>query len=424
MAITSATRERTGVPTGRARTGTAAWLIITGILLSAFNLRTAVISVGPLLDEIQRGLGMSATLAGVLTTLPVIAFAVFGGVTPALARRHGERTVLIASLLLMSLGLLVRATVTSVPVFLLASALALAGGAVGNVALPSVVKHYFPHRVGPMTTAYSTALAVGSMVSAATTVPLERLLGGSWQAALGIWMVPALLAVVPWLALRAPRPGTAPDRTTTPTDPPRLRGLARNRLSWALLLAFGSQSLIAYVFFGWLPEMLRDKDFGSAEAGMMMGVFTGVAIPVSIVVPLLAARAAHQRWILVALSAGLAAGIPLLWAGTAALPVWSALVLISIGMGTFPLMLTLFVLRARTSTGTAGLSAFAQSGGYLIAGAGPLLVGVFYQATDSWAPAFVLLLVAMVVHLVTAWPASAHRFVEDELTALPEPARH
>lgn len=412
MALMSPSRS-TSATGGTTEPVATTWLIVFGVMLSAFNLRTAVTSVGPLLDKIQTGLSMSATTAGVLTTLPVIGFAVMGAATPALTRRFGARAVLITALFVMSAGLLVRASVVSIPVFLAASALALAGGAVGNVALPSVVKRYFPHRVGPMTTAYSTSLAIGTMVSAAATVPLERLLGGSWQMALGIWAIPALLAIVPWLALRSLRPNAT--AAGTPPTPP-LKGLARNRFAWTMLLSFGSQSLIAYILFGWLPEMMRDHGYSSAQAGLMLGVFTAIGIPVAVIVPLLAARLRHQRPVLVALVACYVLGMPALWLGGESAVTWIGLLLVGTGMGTFPLMLTLFALRTKTSAGTAGLSAFAQSGGYLIAGIGPLLVGVLYETTGSWTAPFVLLLTAVAVHLVTGWSTTRSRFLEDELT--------
>lgn len=163
-----------------ASTSARTWLIATGVILAALNLRTAVTSVGPLLDLIQHDLGMSASVAGVLTTLPVLAFAVLGGLTPLLSRRFGPQSVLIAALAVMAAGLIVRAMVPSTTVFLVASAAALAGGAVGNVAIPGMVKLYFPDRIGAMTTVYTTSLALGTTVAAAIAVPLADGFGGHW----------------------------------------------------------------------------------------------------------------------------------------------------------------------------------------------------------------------------------------------------
>lgn len=387
------------------------WLLVAGVVLAALNLRTAVTSVGPLLDLIQHDLGMSASVAGVLTTLPVLAFAVLGGLTPVLSRRFGPQSVLVTALAVMAAGLVVRATVASTAVFLIASAFALAGGAVGNVAIPGMVKRYFPDRIGTMTTVYSTALALGTTIAAAVAVPLADGFGGHWQPALGLWALPAVLAMVPWLLLRSPSGGgTAPAAVQQPVP-----GLARSRMAWLMLLAFGSQSLIAYSMFGWLPEMMRDHGYSASTAGYMLAIFNAVSVPVSMVVPVLAGRLRSQRPVLAVLLAGYLLGFPGLWLGGVSAWTWASLFLVAVGMGTFPLMLTMFALRTRTAGGTAGLSAFAQSGGYLLSGLGPLLIGVLLEATGSWTAPFALLFAAVAVHAFAGWRIAAPRYLEDEL---------
>ncbi|GLZ75284.1 MFS transporter [Actinorhabdospora filicis] len=391
------------------------WLLVAGVLLTAMNLRTAVTSVGPLLDEIRSGLGMNNVLAGVLTTLPVLAFAGLGGLTPALGRRLGERRLLIIALLTMSLGLVARAFSHSVPLFLVFSALALAGGAVGNVAIPAVVKRHFPDRVGPMTTAYSTALAVGTMITAAFTVPLEHAFDGNWRLAMGVWVVPALLAVVPWALWRDPA-RDAEDRAEAAAP---VKRVWRSRLAVMMVIFFGMQSMIAYVMFGWLAQLFRDTGRTASQAGLMLAVFTAISIPVSMIVPSVAAKLRDQRPVLFTLVGLYLVGLPGLVLGRGALQ-WAALVVTGVAMGTFPLVLTLFGLRTRSPQGTAALSAFAQSGGYLIAGTGPLLVGVLYQVTDGWAAPFALLIAAALVALVTGAYIARDRYLEDELAEAAE----
>ncbi|HEX2143891.1 MAG TPA: MFS transporter, partial [Glycomyces sp.] len=179
----------------------AGWLLIAGVVLAAFNFRTAVTSVGAILAELRTGLGMSEAVAGLLTALPVLAFAGLGALAPRLARRFGPRALLIGALLTMSVGMVARAYAPNIALFLFFSLLALAAGAVGNVAVPVIVKRYFPNRIGVMTTAYSTTLAVGAAVAAATTAPIDRL-AGDWRIALAVWSLPALIAIVPWLMWR------------------------------------------------------------------------------------------------------------------------------------------------------------------------------------------------------------------------------
>ncbi|MFJ8466689.1 MFS transporter [Streptomyces swartbergensis] len=194
-------------------TSTRAWttrLLVLGIVLSALNLRPAITSFGALLEEVRDGLGMSGSVAGLLTSLPSLCFAVFGVMAPRLARRFGAGAVVCAGMAAIATGLAIRPYAGGTAGFLAASALALMGIAVSNVLMPVIVKHWFPDRVGSMTGLYSMALALGTALAAAITVPLTDALGGSWQSGLGLWAGLAVAAVLPWLPfVRGRGAGTA-----------------------------------------------------------------------------------------------------------------------------------------------------------------------------------------------------------------------
>ncbi|NUR83523.1 MAG: MFS transporter [Nonomuraea sp.] len=391
----------------RSRTGSLAWLLVLGIVLAALNLRTAVTSVGPLLDQLAAGLGMSSVGTGLLTTLPVLAFATVGAITPTLARRIGEHRLLLLALVTLGVGTLVRSLVGSSTVFLLSSAVALSGGAVGNVLIPTLIKRHFPKRTGIMTTVYTTALAVGTMLAAAATVPIERA-SGDWHVALGVWAALAVVAAIPWLALLRHEP----ERDTGQKDA-GIRRVARSKLGWMVAVYFGTQSMIAYIMFGWLATILVDSGFSTSQAGLMLGIFTALNIPVSILIPALATRFRDQRPMVVGLVVAYTIGFLGLWFAPASTAmVW--VVFVAIGMGSFPLALVMLGLRTRTAEATAGLSAFGQSAGYLIAGAGPLLVGLLHEATGGWAVPYTMMLVVVVVQLFTGLYAGRNRYLEDE----------
>ncbi|GAB3648945.1 MFS transporter [Glycomyces tarimensis] len=385
-----------------------AWMLVAGVVLAAFNFRTAVTSVGALLSEVQDGLGMSETVAGVLTTLPVIAFAALGALAPRLTRRFGPRAVMTCALVGMSVGLIARAYAGHWATFLLFSLLALAAGAIGNVAVPVIVKEFFPRSIGRMTTAYSASLAIGTSIGAFATVPIAHW-WGDWRLALAVWAVPSLLAVVPWLLWRPPA-GHAEARNGA-----RLAGVWRSKLAWAMLLAFGTQSAMAYIFLGWLTAFLRSEGMDAAAAGAMLGLFTLVQIPVFMVVPTIAARTVRQRGVFLALASCYPVGVGGLWlfGGGASTWVWTAV--LGVAMSVFPLILTLFGLRARTSAGTSALSAFGQSGGYLLAGIGPFAVGWLHGLTGAWTLPFALIFVLMGVHVAVGLYITGDRYIEDEL---------
>ncbi|MCA2219636.1 CynX/NimT family MFS transporter [Nonomuraea aurantiaca] len=394
------------------------WLLVLGIVLAALNLRTAVTSVGPLLDRLAGALGMSSVGTGLLTTLPVLAFATVGAVTPTLARRVGEHRLLLLALVTLGVGLLVRSLVGSAPVFLLSSAVALSGGAVGNVLIPTLIKRHFPARTGIMTTVYTVALAVGTMLAAAATVPIERA-SGDWHIALGVWAALAAVAVIPWLALLRSEPERRIDQ-----EDAGIRRLVRSKLAWMVAIYFGTQSMIAYIMFGWLATILTDGGYTTGQAGLLLGVFTALSIPVSILVPVIASRFRDQRPVVVGLVACYAIGFAGLWlAPISTAAVWVTFV--AIGMGSFPLALMMLALRTRTPETTAALSAFGQSAGYLIAGAGPLLVGVLHQMTGGWTLPYALMFAVLVVQLLTGLYAGRDRYLEDESQSVdkPVPAR-
>jgi MFS transporter, CP family, cyanate transporter len=395
----------------RGKTAPLAWLLVLGIVLAALNLRTAVTSVGPLLDQVAAGLGMTSVGTGLLTTLPVLAFATVGAITPAMSKRMGEHRLLLAALVTLGAGLLARSLVDSAPVFLIASAVALSGGAVGNVLIPALIKRHFPAKTGLMTTVYTTSLAAGTMLAAAATVPIERAAGGDWHIALGVWAALAAVAALPWLALLRSEPARAAGQGDASP-----RKLLRSRLAWMVALYFGSQSMIAYIMFGWLAKILADGGYTTGQAGIILGVFTALSIPISMLIPVLASRFRDQRPVVGGLVAAYAIGFLGLWfAPPSTAVVW--VVFVGIGMGSFPLALMMLALRTRTPEATAALSAFGQSVGYLIAGAGPLVIGVLYQTTGGWALPYALMLAVIVVQLVTGLYVGRDRYLEDERMA-------
>ena len=149
---------------------------MAGLILLSFNLRPAAVSVGPVLEEVRRGLGLTGAEAGLLTSLPVLAFAIFGALAPSLARVVGLHRALALSLVAVVIGLGGRASAHDSTVFLGFSAVALAGMATANVLIPSLVKLHFPDRIGRATAIYTTALAVGLTSAFLLTGPdLRRL---------------------------------------------------------------------------------------------------------------------------------------------------------------------------------------------------------------------------------------------------------
>jgi MFS transporter, CP family, cyanate transporter len=384
-------------------------LILLGIVVLAFNLRPAAAAVGPVLGDLQDSLDMSATTAGVVTTLPVLAFAGFGSLAAWLARVAGVHRVMLIALLLASAGQLARATADNAIWFIAASMPALAGMATANVLLPSLIKLHFPDRIGPLTAVYTTTLAVGMTVSSATTVPLAQA-GGSWRLGIAAWGAVAAIAALPWLGLL--RHDVHPDDRRASTI--GFRDVARTRLGWLMAIFFGIQSVQAYAVFGWLPEIFRDAGFSARDAGLLLALLMGLGIPTSLAIPGMAARRESQASMVMVLSAALLVGlVGLIAAPHAGAVAWATL--IGLGLGTFPLALVLIALRTDTADGTAALSSFTQSVGYLIGAIGPFMMGFVYDATGSWTPPLVVLAVLVIPQAAVGLALSRPRTIEHEL---------
>ncbi|WP_425583751.1 CynX/NimT family MFS transporter [Streptomyces macrosporus] len=412
-------------PAARADTAASPWarrLLIAGLVLAALNLRPAITELGPLLEEVREGLGMNGTVAGLLTSAPALCFAVFGSAAPRLARRLGPAAVVLAGMAAVTAGLALRPLADGTGPFLAASGLALAGIAVGNVLMPVVVKRWFPDRIGPMTGLYSMALSLGTAAAAALTVPATRALGDDWRTGLALWALPAALALAVWLPIvrgRHARAASAPDAGAPADGPdaddrtPPVR-ITRSVTAWALGVFFGFQATAAYITMGWLPQIFRDAGVPAPTAGLLLAVTMGLGIPLSFVLPRIAARLRHQGPLAVALAVCGLGGYAGLWFAPAE-GAWVWVLLLGVSNCSFPLVLTLIGMRARTGAGVARLSAFAQGTGYLISIPGPLLVGALHQHTGGWHAPLTLMAVLMAAQLCVGLVAGRDRCVEDEL---------
>ncbi|KND35347.1 transporter [Streptomyces europaeiscabiei] len=399
-------------------------LIAVGLVLAALNLRPAITSLGALLEEVREGLHMSGSVAGVLTSVPPLCFAVFGVMAPRLARRFGAGAVVCAGMAAIAAGLVIRPYIGSTAGFLAASALALMGIAVSNILMPVIVKRWFPDRVGTMTGLYSMALALGTALAAAVTVPVTGALGGDWQAGLVVWAVPAALAVLPWIVLvrdRTPAPGlpapapaapgpSAPGRAAS--EAPALR-ITRSRTAWGLACFFGLQATAAYITMGWMPQIFRDAGVSAGTAGLLLAVTMAMGVPLAFVIPRAASRLKQQGPIVVVLGLCGLIGYGGLYLAPAA-GAWAWALLLGVANCAFPLALTMIGMRARSGAGVVRLSAFAQSTGYLISIPGPLLVGVLYQHSGGWGLPIALMAGLMIPQMVAGILAGRDRTIEDE----------
>ncbi|WP_243858566.1 MFS transporter [Mycobacterium sp. DL440] len=380
-------------------------LLVVAVILTALNLRPAITSIGPVLGEMRESLGASAVWAGLLTTLPGLCFAAAGLTAPWLARRIGLGRAISVALVILSIGLVVR--VLDGPYVVVGGTLVATGGiALVNVLIPVVIKGSFPAQVGLMTGVYTAALQGGGALGSAVTPPLEPLLGG-WRGALGSWALVAIVALLFWLVGAR---GISTARTEAASSGTAGRSLLRSPLAWTITLFFGCQSFLAYIVMGWLPEVFIDSGVSKTDAGLLLGLVSILAVPISLIVPPLAAKQKNQSgWIVGLGVVGMIGMIGLLVNPGAAPLLWSFFV--GIGMSVFSLALTVIALRARNAEDTARLSGMAQGFGYLLAGVGPFSFGLLHDMTAGWTAPFAMVLIIYLVQMVAGALAGRNRYV-------------
>jgi CP family cyanate transporter-like MFS transporter len=375
------------------------------VVLVAFNLRLVIASLGPELDNVRAGLGLSDTATSVLTALPVFVFGLLALAGPWLSHRFGLRRSLLIVLVLLTAGSALRVGPSSFTLFA-GTLLAASGIAVANVLMPVVARREFPTRTGLML-GLSTTATIGSVAAAAgLTVPIANALDAGWRAGLGIWAALTALTLVIWLPFAVVRherdEGEAPHIS---------RALFRSPLAWMITLFFGLQSLNVYVVVNWLPSIYQDHGYSDTAAGGLLALNVLVQLPVCLVTPSLASRARRQHpFVIGVIACSAIAFVGILTSPTRPAVLW--LVVLGFAQGAaFPLCLSFLVLRTRTHAETTQLSTMMQSIGYLIAGLGPLVFGAVHAATDSWRGPMVFLLALLVPELWAGLRASSPGYV-------------
>lgn len=357
-------------------TGTHSALLLASLLLIAMNFRGPITGVAPVLPDLQAAFGLSPARAGLLTTLPLLAFGIVSPFAATVARRFGLERSLFASLVLVAVGVLLRSAGTVACLF--AGTVVIGTGiAIGNVLLPSLVKRDFPDRVPTITGACALTMGIAAGGVSAVAVPLAAALG--WQLALGASVLLPLLAGAAWSAQLSSRTAPAAGTPGAPHGGP----VWRSPLAWQVTVFIGSNSLLFYVLIAWLPTILAQAGLSPTMAGSLHGAMQlAAAVPGLFLGPVIA-RMKDQKAIAAGLSLLVGAGLVgfIAWPGAAML--WATLVGFASG-GAFLLALIYMGLRTGSPQQAAALSGMAQCVGYLLAAGGPTLAGLLHDALDSW----------------------------------------
>ena len=366
-------------------------LFVTAIILFATTLRTPLTSVGPVTPFIRDDLGISYSLAGFLTTIPLLAFAIISPFAPKVARKLGMEWTLLWSLVLIIGGIILR-SLGYTPTLLIGTVLIGIAIAFGNVLFPSFFKMKYPLHIGLLTAIYSVSMNLSSGLGAGVSYPIAT--GGfGWQGALGSSIVLALLAFAFWL------PQLKGDKLSLAIGDEKSlswRYFFKSPLAIAIMLSMGLQSFIFYSTAAWIPEIYIAQGFEPEYAGWLVTIMLIAQIPMTFLTPIIATKMTTQRPIVALFTLSYLIGF------TGLIMEWSSLAVvwvIFIGFGggaSFALAMMLFTLRTKTAYEAAEISSFAQSLGYLLAASGPFLFGFLKDMTGSFfVPSLTFIIIAL-----------------------------
>lgn len=342
----------------------------------------------------REDLGLSAAAAGLLTTGPLLCLGALAQLGPRIARRYAVERLLVAAALATAAGTGLRGLGGIAPLYA-GTVLAGAAIALSQVVVPAWVRARAPERAGVLTGAYSMSLVAGATMATFTAIPFERAFGG-WEAALTVWALPAIAAAAVWTPLAA----NAHDPVAAPAGSP----LWREPTAWSIALFMGLQSMAFFSAITWLPEILQSEGFSEGSAGFLSGLIQLIQIAPAFAVPALAARRPTQTHLLAVIVGTALIGL----LGVLVLPDAALLWMVILGVGqggALGLGLILPVLRGHDPGQVAGMTAMSMGVGYLIAAAGPAIVGAVRDASGGWTWPILVLLAMTAVQVPAAWRA-------------------
>lgn len=382
-------------------------LLITAIAVIAFNLRPAIGAVGPLIYEIRLDTGLSNTLLGMLTTLPVLAFGIFSILTPFFTKKLGTEGTMTLALILLTAGLLIRVYPAHMALFA-GTAILGVGIALGNVLLPGIVKKSFPNRYGLVTGIYSAMLGTGAAISSGISVPLSEGLNFGWRWALGSWAAMSFIALLIWLPQMRKNIPVIANRSFKSA----LKHLTTSGIALNVALFMGLQSLTFFIIVAWLPEILIERGMETARAGLMLAIVQGSGVLGTFLMPAWASRRQRQRLpvgILVGLEVISLLGLIFI-TDTTYTEFWASILGVSLG-GNFGMALLFIVLRTKDTETANELSGMAQSAGYTLAAIGPALFGGLHDLIGNWTTPLMFLLIVSFLKFWSGWISGRSEYI-------------
>ena len=386
--------------------------LIIALFVATLNLRPAINSISPLLDTIREDLGMSAALASLLTSIPVLCMGVFSPFAVKASGKWGIERIIGYSLIVVGIGIATRLFTQSTSVLLLSALIVGIGIASIGPLTSGFIKKYFPDHVPSMIALYSIAITVGAAVSSMVSIPLKTYFN-SWQIAVGGWAFIAFVAAIIWWIMVKPRSESANANVSEIKERPIIKLPWGNRSAWTLTLSFGLMAMLFYSFTAWLPLMIQEMGYSKSYATLCLTIFVVIQIPISFVLPVLLKNFPSRRVWMVGESLFMIVGLILLMMNF--IPMVSV-VLFGVGAGgLFTLNLMLPIDSTTNVNDATSWSAMQQSAGYVIGALGPILLGWIHDGSNSFTPAMIGMIVIIILMIMTQIAATRRKKVMESV---------
>jgi len=397
-------------------------LLIIGVILISFNLRPSITAVGPLIGLIDADLHLPGWSLGVLTSLPLIGFAVMSPIAPVLGRKYSNEIIVIGGMILLAAGIILR-SIPMIACLFAGTILIGIGIAVANVLLPGILKERFPDKVALMTGVYSTAMGLMAALASGISIPLATMKSLSWELSLAVWLLPALLAILIWAYFVKQR--SSANEVEVRYIPAKEVRMWRSRLAWEVSVFLGLQALFYYVIIAWLPSILQGIGISSESAGWLLSYTQLIGLPIGFLLPVVAGKLKSQSALTVLISLLALIGSAGLLFSESYLIIMVSVTLIGISSGgLFPLALAFLGMRASNARQAAELSGMSQALGYFLAALGPVVMGYLHDITRNWNMPLLVLIIVLIIMTFAGYGAGRNRTITDEFKTMAERAEN
>ena len=372
--------------------------LIPGILLLGIVLRAPFTTLSTVLSDIASGLGVEVSSLGVLTSLPLLMFALFSSFATRLAQKIGLEHLFTYSLIVLTVGSVIR--IFNLPLLYLGTLLIGASIAIFNVLLPSVIQANYPQKISFLTTLYVTSMGIATALSSYISVPITQ--ATSWKGLILCLSLLCLLTFFIWL------PNHGYNHFLEGHEKKQKKeNILKNKQVWAIMIFCGLQSLLFYTSMTWLPTMAISAGLSHTDAGLLASIFSLTSIPFSMTIPSLTTRLSnrHRQIMLTIVSLAGMLGIAMLLYPSNSFLYWlvAHLLIGTACSALFPYLMVCFSIKTSSPEKTAQLSGLAQTGGYILAAIGPALFGYSFNFFQSWVPAVLALLIIDIIIIISVF---------------------